>query len=318
MRRKQWEPALANLRKAEQLAPQVAGIRLNIGLAHYRQNDFRHAIPPFESVIKDEPDSLQARYLLGQCYFFTQRWVEAVDMLEPLWPQQSDQMNYLYVLGIAADKAERNELGNRALARLVEVGKDSAELHLLLGKAKLNEEAYDDALKELTAAAQADPKLPFVHFNLGMAYSKKGEYQRATTEFLKDIALEPEVVFNYDELGNLCFVMGNDREAEKHYRQALRLEPEMLNPHLGLAKVYQRQGKYEKTLAELEAAGKLDPESSRIHYLRGQALIRQGRTAEGKKELDTSVRMSSARRDKRQKELEGLPIPSPELTREPK
>jgi len=157
MRRKQWTPALANLHKAEKLAPKVAGIRLNIGLTHYRQNEFRRAIPPFESVVKDQPDSLQARFLLGQCYFFTERWGDAVDTLEPLWPQQSDQLNYLYVLGIAADKAERKELGERALTRLVEVGQDSAELHLLLGKAKLNEEAYDDALKELTAAAEADP-----------------------------------------------------------------------------------------------------------------------------------------------------------------
>src|SRR4030095_15929710 len=156
----------------EKLAPQVAGIRLNIGLAHYRQNDFRHAIPRFESVVKDQPDSLQARFLLGQCYFFTERWVEAVDMLESLWPQQSSQLNYLYVLGIAADKAERKELGERALTRLVEIGQDSAELHLLLGNAQLNEEAYDDAVKELSAAAEADPKLPFVHFNLAMAYSK--------------------------------------------------------------------------------------------------------------------------------------------------
>jgi tetratricopeptide (TPR) repeat protein len=189
-------------------------------------------------------------------------------------------------------------------------------LHLLLGKAKLNEEAYDDALKELTAAAQADPKLPFVHFNLGMVYSKKGDYAEAKAAFLQDIALEPDIVFNYDELGNVCFLMGDDAEAERNYRQALRLEPQMLNPRLGLARVYQRQMQYEKALAELAIAGKLDPESSRIHYLRGQILLRQGRTSEGKKELDTSVRMSSAKRDQRQKELEGGSVPSPELTRE--
>jgi hypothetical protein len=41
-----------------------------------------------------------------------------------------------------------------------------------------------------------------------------------------------------------------------------------------------------------------------------------GRKEEGKKELDTSIRMIGARRDRRHKELEGEPIPSPELTRE--
>jgi tetratricopeptide (TPR) repeat protein len=318
MRRKQWAPALTNLREAEKLAPQIAGIRLNIGLAYYRQGDFRHAIPAFESVVKDVPDSLQARYLLGQCYFFTDRYVEATDTLEPLWAQQSRDLNYLYVLSTAADKAERKELSDRATERLVEVGGDSAEVHLLIGKGMLLLEAYDDAAKELTAAAAADPKLPFVHFNLGMLYSKRGDYERAKAEFLQDIALQPDVVFNYDELGNVYFLMGNDAEAEKSYRQALHLEPQMLNPHLGLAKVYQRQGQYEKALSELQAAAKLDPESSRIHYLRGQILLRMGRKDEGKKEIDTSVQMSSARRDKREKELEGGSIPNPELTQAPK
>lgn len=264
------------------------------------------------------PDSLQARYLLGQCYFFTDRYVEAVDTLEPLWSQQSRDLNYLYVLVIAADKAERKELGDRALARLAEVGGDSAEVHLLVGKAMLQLEAYDDATSELTAAAQADPNLPFVHFNLGMLYSKKGDYERAKAEFLKDIALEPDMVFNYDEIGNVFFLTENDAQAEKSYRQALHLEPQMLNPRLGLARLYQRQGQYEKALTELQAAAKLDPESSRIHYLRGQILLRMGRKAEAKKEIDTSVEMSSARREHRQKELEGNSLPSPELTQEPK
>src|SRR4051794_27186754 len=41
MRRKEWAAALRYLGRAEKLAPSVTGIRLNIGLAYYRQNDFR-------------------------------------------------------------------------------------------------------------------------------------------------------------------------------------------------------------------------------------------------------------------------------------
>jgi Flp pilus assembly protein TadD len=42
-----------------------------------------------------------------------------------------------------------------------------------MGKAHLNREEYDDAIKELRLAAQASPRLPFVHFNLGLAHMKK-------------------------------------------------------------------------------------------------------------------------------------------------
>lgn len=313
MRRKQWTNALANLHKAEKLAPTMTGVRLNIGLAYYRQNDFWHATSAFESVIKDQPDSVQAHFLLGQCYFFTERWVEAADTLEPIWSQESNDLTYLYVLVIAAEKAERNELSDRSLTRLAQVGGDSAEVHLLIGKAKLQLEAYEDAIGELKTAVESNPKLPFAHFYLGMAYSKKGDYESAKAEFLKDIALEPDVAFNYEELGNVYFLTEKDSDAEKAFQHALKLEPKMLDSHLGLAKVYQRQEQYEKALSELAAAGKLDPNSSRIHYLRGQILLKMGRKDEGKKELDTSVAISSAQRDKRQRQLEGESIPNPEL-----
>ena len=56
--------------------------------------------------------------------------------------------------------------------------------------------------------------------------------------------------------------------------------------------------------------------SKQSAYLRGQILVKTGRKEEGKKELELSVQMSSARRNKREKELENGPLPSPELTRE--
>ena len=123
MRRKQWTQALEVLQKAEQLMPQVAGIRLNIGLAYYRQNEFLKAMPPFESVVRDQPDALQPRYLLGLCYFFAERWADAATTLEPLWPQESGQLPYLYVLSNAAHRAGRKELDNRATATTHQIGR---------------------------------------------------------------------------------------------------------------------------------------------------------------------------------------------------
>jgi tetratricopeptide (TPR) repeat protein len=216
MRRKQWKPAIAMLEKAEHFAPGVAGIRLNIGLVHYRQNNFRAAIPAFASVVKDLPDSFQARYLLGLCYFLTENYADATNALEPLWSQASDQLNYLYALGIAAGKSEHPDIEQRALGRLLEIGQNSAELHLLMGKAHLNREEYDDAIKELEASATADPKLPFVHFNLGVAYYRKQDLARAGQEFLKDIAAEPDVDIQLRSVGVCQFSSAAERISARH------------------------------------------------------------------------------------------------------
>jgi tetratricopeptide (TPR) repeat protein len=316
MRRKQWNRALEELHKAQRLMPTEPGIQLNIGLAYYRQNDFLKAIAPFESVIRDEPQALQPRYLLGLCHFFTSRWADAAATLAPLWPQESNQLSYLYVLSISAHRAGQKDLDQQATAQLVKIGEGSPEYHLFMGKAHLNLEQYDLALADFEAAAEANPKLTFVHFNLGLAYLEKQDYEHARDEFLKDAAIEPDLAFNYDELGDVYALMQQDSNAEKSYREALRRDSTMVNSYVGLAKIYQREAKYTQALTAIDSAEKLDPLRTDIHYIKGQTLLRLGRKEEGKEELETAVRLDNERRAVREKQVESGTVPSPELLQE--
>ena len=316
MRRKQWTKALEALRKAERLMPDVPGIRLNIGLVYYRRNEFLKAIPFFESVVREQPAALQPRHLLGLCYFFTERWADSAKTLQPLWAQESAQLSYLYVLSIAAHRAGLKDLDESATAQLIKTGEGSPEFHLFMGKAHLNLEQYDLALADFQAAADASPNLTFVHFNLGLTYRKKQDYEHARDEFLKDAAVEPDLAFNYDELGDVYALMQQDSNAEKSYREALRRDPRLVNSYVGLAKVYQRAQKYRAALVAIDTAGKREPDRTDIHYLKGQILLRMGRKEEGKKEMETSVRLDNEHRAQREKQTETGTVPSPELLQE--
>ncbi len=318
MRRQNWPAALDLLHKAERLAPNVAGIRLNIGLVYYRQSEFHSAIAPFESVLHDQPDSAQARYLLGLCYFFTERYADAVGALQDLWPQESNDLNYLYVLGNAADKAGNAQLQDRALSRFVELGQNTAEYHMLMGKAFLNREENDKALAELEQAAQSDPNLPFVHFNLGLVYLARLDFDHAKEQFENDIALEPDVAFNYDRLGLVYIYQQQDAKAEENFREALRRDSHLSSSYFGLARVYQREKKFDQALSAIDDAVKIDPDNPNYHNLKGQILLREGHTQDGQTELATATSLLNASRARRQSELSGEDLPQPELTAEPK
>jgi len=317
MRRKQWTQALAALHKAEKLAPVVAGIRLNIGLVYFRQKDFRSAIRPFESVVKQSPDSYQARYLLGLCYFFNGRWVETVAALEPIWGQASSQLNYLYVLARAAEKAGNPALEEKAQTQLVEIGQDTPEYRLIIGKAHYNRGEYDDAERELEAAATGNPKLPFVHFNLGLVCAKKQNYERARQEFKKDLEVDPDEAFTYEQLGNMESMLQLVEEAARNYRQALKFDAGRVDAHMGLAKIEESRKDYRAALTELNEVIRLEPENAGARYLRGQVLIRMGRERDGRDELARATKMLNAQRSARREELEGERTPSPELEKEP-
>ncbi|MGB9466260.1 MAG: tetratricopeptide repeat protein [Candidatus Acidiferrum sp.] len=317
MRRKEWDHALTLLQKAEKLEPKMSGIRLNIGLVKYRRGDYVGAVAPLASVVRDQPDSQQPRYLLGMCHVFTEHYTDAVGVLEPLWPQLSNDLTYLYVLSIAAHNAGKNDLDEKALSRLVEVGGQTPEFHLILGKAYLNREEMDKAISELELAAAANPNLPFVHFSLAVAYMRKEDNDRAEAEFRKDIAVEPDLPDNYEQLGLLYLQLQKDDDAEHSFRQALHYNPRQPASLLALGRLYQRQGKNREALTALDAAEKLVPDNQNVHFVRGQVLLRLGRREEAQAELAASKKLLDAGLNKQREKYGDNPVPNPELKQPP-
>jgi tetratricopeptide (TPR) repeat protein len=313
MRGREWQRALQELKTGERLAPQLAGIRLNIGMVHYRKGTYAEAIPAFESVVRDEPGSVQARHLLGLCYFFEERYVDAVGALEKLWPLSDTDLDYLYVLTIAAGKAGRHDLETKASERLLEVGKDSAELHLFLGRAFLGRGQDDQALAELKHAEKLNPRLPFVHYNLGLAYKRQHDFARAKREFLMDRDIEPDVAYDYDELGTVSAALGETGEAERYFREAVKRDARLGTSWYGLAKIYKEQKKYSEALNALEAAGTTDPKSASVHYLKAQVMLTQGKREEARDELAVVRKLQKETTDKLEREISGGMYRDPQL-----
>ena len=302
MRERRWDEALTQLRKAESLSPSEPGIQLNIGLAYYRKNDFAAAIGPFSATLRRTPDSLQPRYLLGLCYFFTNRYKEAADTLTPLWDRESTNLNYLYVLSIAASKSADSPLEKRAFDQMILVGQDKPEFHLYLGKAWLAEGNTDQALAEFHAAATAQPKLPMVHYFLGRTLLEQRAYPEAEAELLKDAALEPENAYNYEDLGILYVRLNQPEKAERYFRQAIETNDTLVNSYFGLAKLYREAARYAESLEMLDHAVRLAPQSGSVHYLRGQVLARLGQSGKAKEEFETSARLLKSFNDRVQED----------------
>jgi tetratricopeptide (TPR) repeat protein len=278
----------------------VPGIQLEILDLRTIAKTITVSLAPFESVLRRSLRA-QPRYLLGLCYFLTERWQDAATTLEPLWPDQNHNLSYLYVLGIAAGKGGRHDLEERALSRLVEVGQDTPEFHLFMGKAHLNREEYDDAIRELEAAVKANPKLPFVRFNLGLAYLHKQNYEQAKTEFLADVAVDPDTAATYDQLGDVYVLLQEDVLAEKSYLAALKLDKGMQNSRLGLAKIYDREHRYRHGAA---ARCRSDARpATTVFVICGSDSGSKRATSSGQEELAAATKIMNTQRTKRRMNL---------------
>jgi tetratricopeptide (TPR) repeat protein len=101
MRTGRPDEAIRALKMAKKLDPHMVGIDLNLGLLYYRRQDFRNAVPYFVRVVAAQPDSLQGHYLLGMSHFVLSQYGPAVAALEPIREQEKDDLDFLYMLGIA-------------------------------------------------------------------------------------------------------------------------------------------------------------------------------------------------------------------------
>jgi Flp pilus assembly protein TadD len=290
---------------------------LNMGLVEYRRGNYAAAISPLSSVVRDMPDSQQARYLLGLCNFFTERYGDAVTVLEPLWPLMSGDVMYLYVLDIAAHSAGKNDVEEKALARMTEVGGVAPEFHLILGKAYLYRRQLKEALSELNLASNADPNLPFVHLDLGIVYMRLNQNERAETEFLKGVAIEPDLADDYEQLGILSLRLQREADAERYLKEAIQRNPRMPTSHFVLAKIYLQQQKFQQALTSIDSALRLAPDSQSVHYLRGRILMRLGRSEEANAEFSAAQKILGSVLKKEVENPEEDRIPNPELTRQP-
>lgn len=317
MRRKEWDKAITLLRKAESLDPKMAGIRLNIGLVEYRRGNYSAAIAPFASVLREQPDSEQARYLLGLCEVFSKHYAEAVKVLQPMWAQKSDDVLYLYLIDIAAVESGQKGLDEEILSQMIHVGGQTAEYHLILGKAFLNRFDVLEAKTELELTETMNPNLPFLHMNLGITYMRMGEFERAESEFRKDIELEPDLADNYEQLGVLYSKMEKDEEAEKAFREALKRDAKNSEAYLGLAKLYRKHDKPAEALKMADEALRLSPQINGGHYVRGRILSRLGREKEARAEFAAYQKELATSLNKERAAIEETQVPNPELTRQP-
>ncbi len=127
--------------------------------------------------------------------------------------------------------------------------------------------------------------------------------------------MEPDLALNYDELGDVYSLLQQDSNAEKSYREALRIDPRLVNSYVGLAKAYRREEKYQQALRAIDSAEKLNADAPDIHYLRGQVLVHLGRGEQGKKEMETSVRIDNERRAERERQVESGTVRRPNFCR---
>jgi len=183
-----------------------------------------------------------------------------------------------------------------------------------------------DAEKLFTLELEKKPGTPLPHFGLGIVHLAGPEYDQAIRHLKKAREAEPGFIPILTKLGEAYQMSGQDREAISVLEEALKLDDANKSASFLLGLSYENLGKYEKAARFFERLKSFEPVKNEVYYHLGISYGRQdrlmlahynfglyfnrlGRTEKARFHFQKALELSDdnpALREKIKKEIKGL------------
>ena len=285
------QPALDELSKAYQLAPENPEIALQFGIALASAGQDDQAIPILRHALELDPKSAAATYQLGLALQRSNAPQEAIPLLQKAADAEPKNAEILTNLGMALCQAQQAKDAVPILQRAVTLAPDNVTAHQNLAAAYIQLSQFDDAVTQLRMALKLSPDAARLHYNLGLAlkmkddaadaipeleaaekldpsaheppyvlgvlYLQDGRYTDAARELNLSLKLHPDNGDAWATLGSVDNHLDNLPEAEAALKEAIRQLPQQPDPHLTLAAVLVKENHPAEATAERKIAAGL-------------------------------------------------------------
>jgi tetratricopeptide (TPR) repeat protein len=293
-RQEHYAEAIAFYKKAMALNPSMPSLRLNLGLAFFKAGSYREAIHEFSPLLKAEPGDQRLTILVGMSHYGLGEFAAADPYLKQAAAHDSTNLPLLLTLAHSCLLSRQYPCVLNTFHQIVALNADSAEAHMLAGEALDEMKDTAGAIRELRAAAVANPKEPNVHFGLGYLLWIQGQTQDAAREFQAELDNYPGHAQAMLYLADSLIQINRLEDALPLLEKVVSINRANAMGHLDLGIVYSEAGRNEDALRELKQAVTLKPGDVSAHYRLGRLYRSMGRTAEAKAEFDKSKSLNKA------------------------
>lgn len=166
---------------------------------------------------------------------------------------------------------------------------DKARPHNILGIGYINQNRFDDAIREFKTAIRLNPKYREPYYNIGVASKATHKYGAAIDMFGKSLALSPIGAYasnalTQNEIGE-CYAMdGNMTRAAECFAQAVNFQPQNAAYRMNKARALLRNGSGEAAAQEFQIVLQTDPGNeeavSTLQEITLQNLVKKAHEAE--------------------------------------
>lgn len=293
------------------------------GALDYLKGNYSQSSQLLHGVLKDNPDSLVAKFYLGMTYFATgqldrakgaftdcirmnDKFLQAYVKLGQIALEQGDwrlgaayaqrvyQVNPTssdaYLLLAQADLMHNNlAQAGRVIEAVEKIPSAPVQVHQVAARYDILKRDFKAANKEFQLATSESPNaLPIIRLYVAQLVAA-GQTPRAITSLQSWMAKTKPTPEASDLLAGLYLDAGELDQAEATARQALTQNPQMAAAHDVLGQVFERRHQPGQAAAEYSASIRLDPHQVQAYLLAGSLSMSQGDYSQAQTEYQSAL-----------------------------
>ena len=204
--------------------------------AAHKDPDSDIAIEALQSITQQDPEVIDAWFMLGNEYYKRREFERAIDQYIRTLELKPDY--YLAVINLANSYRQ--------------LGED------------------DKALVGYRRFMELDPRNSQIRYEAAQILIDKGELEEATEQLEEALRLEPKMAAARNALGVVSIEKGDIEGAERQIRAALEQKPDVLHAYFNLALIAEQRRDFQTAIANYQREIELHPFSFRARYNLGE------------------------------------------------
>ncbi len=197
----------------------------------------------------------------------TGQLVEAKQAYEKVLQDNPDCVDALYLLGVLSHRIGKPDKAITMICKAIELRPEFPEAQNDLGNMLHEAGKLEKAASVFRKLIQFKPQHADAYNNLGVVLKDQGKHAEAVTAFKKAIELNPKNAGQHYNLGNTLKKLDRLDEAVEAFRCSIELEPKHINAHQGMAGTLRRAGRLQEAQEAFRHWLREDPENSIARHM---------------------------------------------------
>ena len=273
------DQAIATLRAVLAEDPDVIDAWFMLGNAFFQKRGWEEAAAAYRKTLEKKADHDYAMIGLADTLVATGRVDDAVLGYEAYLARDPGNAQVAYRLAQVLLDEGHNDEAEKAFRQTLGIEPETARAHVGLGVVAFRRKDLAGARREIARALEIDPKAGHARYNLALVLEEQGDLPGAAAAYRAEIADRPTAYKAHFNLGRLLARLGDPRGALAALRRAVEENPDWAVGRFFLAQALLANGDLPGAAAEARKGLALDGDSAYAplgHYVLADVYNRQG------------------------------------------